>query len=118
MRKLELKDSLVKDFISANRRQIGSATAEFYRSFPPREDNPASILALTEYVTDSWTTVFDEGREEPLNLFPIVIGYAPGNEGSAGMWNVLDLPRPTMPARLGTGEAEVGSVRGQVSLIG
>jgi len=74
--------------------------SRYQQTFPPRGD---TCLALTEFITGSWTSVYDNGNTGPLSLFPIVLGFTTESETQGG-WNTLQLPRPTMSAKLGTGE--------------
>jgi hypothetical protein len=57
-------------------------------------------LVLSEYVTESWVTVYDDGETHHVQWLPIALGMASTTQGSM-MWDNLQLPRPTMEARLG-----------------
>ena len=100
VRKLNVGESFAKFWLSSNRNKNGAILSRYQQTFPPRGD---TCLALTEFITGSWTSVYDDGSMGSLSLFPIVLGYAIQTETQAG-WNSLQLPRPTMPAKLGTGE--------------
>jgi hypothetical protein len=106
VRKLDTGDQSVKLWISKNWNRIAAVVNCYQQSFPPHPEYRETCLALTEYISESWTTIYDEGNPDSINLFPIVLGYAEGNDARPS-WSGLQLPRPTMSARLGTGEWNV-----------
>jgi hypothetical protein len=101
-----LGDDFVKFWVSKNWSRIFAKVIHYQQSFPPHPDSLEICLALTEFISESWTTIYDEGSPDSINLFPIVLGYAAGNDAQPS-WNGLQLPRPTMSGRLGTGEWQV-----------
>jgi hypothetical protein len=48
----------------------------------------------------SWVTVYDDGEAQQTLWWPIPLGLASTTQGSI-MWDNLQLPCPTMEARLG-----------------
>jgi hypothetical protein len=106
VRTLELPERFVKLWLSLNWSRIITDVNGSQQLYPPQRDNCNACLVLTEFMTDSWTTVYDEGKTDNLSLLPMVLGYATGSD-VRGAWNGLILPKPTMSARLGTGEWQV-----------
>src|SRR2546423_2731514 len=73
VRKLNVGESFAKFWLSSNWNKIGAIVSRYQQIFPPRRD---TCLALTEFITGSWTSVYDDGSTESLSFFPIVLGYA------------------------------------------
>lgn len=106
VRRLNIQKETVKAWLSLNRKKIRMAVFYVQSVFRPHPERGEICVALNEYTTDSWTTVYDDGNTVHVEWLPITLGLSPGIEGSTS-WDNLRLPRPTMRARLGSGDWKV-----------
>ena len=110
LRRLDLPKQLIKSWLAANWQQIQALVRRFQQSFQPHKEYPHICLAMVEFVSDFWIIVRDKDVSDTFTFFPIVLGYTPPTETQGG-WNSLQLPRPTVEPRLGTGAWKVRNCR-------
>ena len=73
---------------------------QWQSEFRPQSERSRLCLVLSEYVTETWATVYDDGRMHHVQWLPIALGMHSTPQNSIA-WENLQLPRPTMEALLG-----------------
>jgi len=101
-RSLNVPQNHLRSWLVQNWSKIQVAMTPYHNAFPPQTK---VCLVLTEYITDSWTAVFDDFNTVHAQWLSIAIGLANGQEGL--VWDRIRLRRPTMNARLAMGDEEV-----------
>ena len=80
--------------------------AQWQSEFQPQSHRSRLCLVLSEYVTETWATVYDDGQTHHVQWLPIALGMYSTPQGSVA-WENLQLPRPTMDALLGLPDWQV-----------
>ena len=105
IRRLHLQVEFMRLWLDLNWAKIYPTTTMFQKAFPPVADHAEMCLALTEFITETWTVVYDDGDTAHVDWLPIAIGIT-----AELFCENLQLPaRPTMRARFGTEDARVHS---------
>ena len=107
-RKLHLPEEIVKRWITLNWNKINAAVNLYHKSYHPYAQHRETCIALVEFVTETWTSVYEDGNTDHVEWLPITLGSTTG-KGSPSNWDNIQLPKPTMRARFGMGNGQVYS---------
>jgi len=108
-RKLHLPEEIVKRWITLNWSKINAAINLYYQSYHPYARHRETCIALVEFVTETWTSVYEDGNTNHVEWLPIALGSTSTRNESQSNWDNIQLPKPTMRARFGMGNGQVYS---------
>lgn len=109
IRKLHLPEEIIKCWLLLNWSKIQSAVKLFQISYQPYANNRETCLALMEFITEKWTSVYEDANTIHVDWVPIALGCTTSKESSPA-WDNIQLPRPTMRAKLGMGNGQVYTI--------
>jgi hypothetical protein len=89
VRELRLPQAVVNAWLRTYHKKICKAARRMMQVCPPRDRCQKIYLALTEFVTETWRTLFIRAGENPG---PVALEWKTGVEGDVGVWNTLEIP--------------------------
>lgn len=114
VRKIHLPGETVKRWLAVNWKKIQAAINLFQISYQPYANNGETCLALIEFVSEKWVSVYEDGNSINVDWYPIALGWTNGKK-SQPVWDNIQLPRPTMRAKLGMGNGQVYKINYMVN---
>jgi hypothetical protein len=109
VRKIHLPGDTVKRWLAINWKKIQAAVNLFQISYQPYANSRETCLALREFVSGKWVSVYEDGNSVNVDWLPIALGCTTGNQ-SLPVWDNIRLHRPTMRAKLGMGNGKVYNI--------
>lgn len=106
VRRLHLPEDTVKLWVTLNWSKLQAVVNLYQLSFPPYAHNRDASLAMMEFVTAQWTSAYEDANAVHMDWVPIALGWTTGKEIPLS-WDNIQLPRPTMRAKLGMGNGQV-----------
>lgn len=102
VRELHLPITLINAWLRTYRSKISEVGRKMMKEYPPKDRCQTLYLSLTEFVTETWRTIFIRAGPHPT---PIALIWNNRPNESTGVWNVLDLPGATSVISGGMGSA-------------
>lgn len=105
VRELRFPLSAVNAWLGTYRSKIDRAARRCMKDYPPREKCMTTLcLSLTEFVTETWRTIFIRTGPDPS---PVILIWKTGPRDYPGAWHVLELPQSRSVISGGMGSVPV-----------
>ena len=108
VQELQISYDVIDAWLMTYRSKINKAARKTMRHNPAVDRTRTVYLSLTEYVTESWRTVFIRTKDNPS---PVVLAWETVLKDGTGTWNIIELPSSSTLISGGIGSYPVCSFK-------
>jgi hypothetical protein len=107
VRDLHLPLSAISVWLRTYRSKIDRAAHKMMKVYPPKDHCETMYLSLTEFVTETWRTIFIRTGPNPS---PVALGWRSAPNDGLGVWSILEQPNSSSVISGGRGSFPVCSL--------